>query len=29
MIGDYQEFRVWVGHNGKNGDPQCPDAESL
>ena len=26
---DYQEFRVRAGHNGKNGDPQCPDAESL
>ena len=27
--GDYQEFRVRAGHSGKNGDPQCPDAESL
>ena len=29
LAGDYQEFRVRAGHSGKNGDPQCPDAESL
>ena len=28
-VRDYQEFRVRAGHSGKNGDPQCPDAESL
>ena len=29
LVGDCQEFRVWAGHNGNEGDLPWPDAKSL